>query len=135
MTALQFEISFTGKVVPHDAMGEQMGIEAEGRAESAAFPALADGTSFEATVENQPDGSFTLRCRMTSRDGVIEYGSPTPSDLSETDDPAKQAASVTCSITSGSGCFNQVSGSVILTFTVDENGGYADAQVFDLTVS
>lgn len=123
----RYLLTFEGKVSPQDEMGEQMGIESSatlGPGCDEALGAAGAKAEFNALVTNEPDGSFTLQGELVLPSGTLAVSTVRPSSLDETPDPAIQTGTAECRIDSGTGKLAGASGTLMLTFTVDEDARF-----------
>lgn len=131
MPELRYQLTFAGKVAPGDDMGTQMTIEA-----TAPIPAGVDdvlrqngsSASMSATVETDEYGGFTETGEIRFGAGTILYSTRGEGFIEETVEPDIQQGCIIRQIDGGSGIFEDATGYIVSTFTVDEDANFRDSQ-------
>ncbi len=131
MPELRYQLTFTGKVAPEDEMGTRLAIEA-----TAPIPAGVDdvlrqngsSASMSATVETDEYGGFTETGEIRFGAGTILYSTRGEGFIEDTVEPDIQQGCVIRRIDGGSGIFEDATGYIVSTFTVDEDANFRDSQ-------
>lgn len=131
MPELRFQLTFEGTVSPEDEMGARMTIEAVAPVPAGLDPALTQGgrsATLHATVETDDYGGFTETGEISFGAGAIRFQSRGEGFIEDTVEEDIQQGCVIRAVQGGSGIFENATGYIVSTFTVDEDARYRDSQ-------